>query len=285
MAATFDPELVELMAAAIGAGMRALGVHQGLSPLLDVVRDYRWGRVEETFGEDPYLVGVLGTAYVRGLQSAGVVATVKHFAGYAASRAGRNLAPVSMGPREFADVVLPPFEMAVREGGARAVMNSYAEVDGVPAGANPALLTTLLREEWGFAGTVVSDYGAVPFLRTMHRVAATDGEAGALALRAGIDIELAEVVCYGEPLAALVREGAVPEDLVDRAARHVLRLKAELGLLDAGWPGSPAPAAPVDLDPPENRRLARSLAEHGIVLLANAGDALPVGAGVSSIAL
>jgi len=271
LAATFDPERVGRMAAAIGAGMRALGVHQGLSPLLDVVRDYRWGRVEETFGEDPYLVGVLGTAYVRGLQSAGVVATVKHFAGYAASRAGRNLAPVSMGPREFADVVLPPFEMAVREGGARAVMNSYAEVDGVPAGANPHLLTTLLRDEWGFTGTVVSDYGAVPFLRTMHRVAATDGEAGALALRAGIDVELAETVCYGEALARLVRSGAVPENLVDRAARRVLRLKAELGLLD----GLPPAAAP-DLDPPENRRIARDLAERSVVLLANAGDALPM---------
>ena len=121
------------MAQAIGNDLAAVGVHQGLSPLLDVVRDYRWGRVEETCGEDPYLVGTLGSAYVQGLQAAGVHATLKHFAGYAASRAGRNHGPISMGPRELEDVILPPFEMAVREGGAKSVMNSYCDIDGVPA--------------------------------------------------------------------------------------------------------------------------------------------------------
>ncbi|MGC1208019.1 MAG: glycoside hydrolase family 3 N-terminal domain-containing protein, partial [Ornithinimicrobium sp.] len=130
--ATFDPDLIEAMAAAIGSDMAAVGIDQGLSPVLDVVRDARWGRVEETMGEDPYLVSVLGTAYVRGLQSAGVMATLKHFAGYAASRGARNHAPVSIGPREMADVVLPPFEMAVRDGGVASVMNSYADLDGVP---------------------------------------------------------------------------------------------------------------------------------------------------------
>src|ERR1700761_8825061 len=130
--ASFDPALVGEMAAAFGATMRAVGVHQGLAPVLDVTRDYRWGRVEETLGEDPYLVGAVGTAYVQGLQSAGVQATLKHFAGYSASRAGRNHAPVSMGPREFADVILPPFEMAIRIGGARSVMPAYIDIDGVP---------------------------------------------------------------------------------------------------------------------------------------------------------
>ena len=134
-AAAFDPQLVQRMAAAIGADMSAVGVHQGLSPVLDVVRDYRWGRVEETLGEDPYLVGVNATAYVRGLEGQGIVATLKHFAGYSASRGARNHAPVSMGPREFRDVIMPPFEMAIRDGGARSVMNSYADVDGVPAAA------------------------------------------------------------------------------------------------------------------------------------------------------
>ena len=123
--ATFDPDLIERMAAQIGATMRRLGVHQGLAPVLDVLRDLRWGRAEETIGEDPYLVGVIGSGYVRGLESAGVVATLKHFAGYSASRGGRNLAPVSIGPRELADVLLPPFEMALRAG-ARSVMNSYS---------------------------------------------------------------------------------------------------------------------------------------------------------------
>jgi len=159
------------MAAAFGATMRAAGVHQGLAPVLDVTRDYRWGRVEETIGEDPYLVGTVGTAYVQGLQSAGVQATLKHFAGYSASRAGRNHAPVSMGPREFADVMLPPFEMAIRIGGARSVMPTYIDRDGVPASADPNLLTALLRDELGFDGVVVSDYFAVSFIQLQHRVA------------------------------------------------------------------------------------------------------------------
>jgi len=275
--ATFDPGLVERMAAAIGRDMAALGVHQGLSPVLDVVRDYRWGRVEETIGEDPYLVATVGAAYVRGLQSAGVIATLKHFAGYSASRAARNHGPVSMGRRELIDVILPTFETAVREGGAGSVMNSYADVDGVPAGADPWLLTHVLRELWGFDGTVVSDYWAVPFLATMHRVAADLGGAGALALRAGIDVELPDTVGYGSELVAQVRQGTVDESLVDRAARRLLTQKAALGLLDAGWTPewSVRHAASVDLDAAANRALARELAERSIVLL-DAGAALPL---------
>ncbi|MEK8225868.1 glycoside hydrolase family 3 N-terminal domain-containing protein [Oerskovia sp. M15] len=161
-----------------GAGRRAhrhldagSRVHQGLAPVLDVTRDYRWGRTEETIGEDPYLVGTVGAAYVRGLEGSGVVATLKHFAGYSASRSGRNLAPVSIGPRELADVVLPPFEMALRLGGARSVMHSYTEIDGVPSAADTRLLTGLLREQWGFTGTVVADYFGIRFLETLHGVA------------------------------------------------------------------------------------------------------------------
>ena len=167
--ATFDPALIERMAARIGADMASVGVHQGLAPVLDVVRDARWGRVEETIGEDPYLVGTVGTAYVRGLESAGIVATLKHFVGYSASQAGRNLAPVSIGPRELADVLLPPFEMAMRDGRPRSVMNSYTDIDGVPAAADAALLTGLLRDTWGFDGTVVADYFAIAFLKTAAR--------------------------------------------------------------------------------------------------------------------
>ncbi|BFU45465.1 beta-glucosidase [Krasilnikovia sp. MM14-A1004] len=275
--ATFDPDLIERMAAAIGRDMAAVGVHQGLSPVLDVVRDYRWGRVEETMGEDPYLVSVLGAAYVRGLQSAGVIATLKHFAGYSASRAARNHGPVPMGRREFLDMILPAFETAVRIGGARSVMNSYADVDGVPAAADPWLLTEVLRGQWGFAGTVVSDYWAIPFLATMHRVAADTGEAGAQALAAGIDVELPDTLGYGDALVERVTRGEIGEELVDRAARRLLTQKAELGLLDAGWTpeASVAHAADVDLDSPANRALARELAERSIVLL-EAGTALPL---------
>src|SRR5690606_35929065 len=168
----------------------------------------------------------------QGLERSGIVSTLKHFAGYSASRAGRNMAPTPVGPREFADVIVEPFVMALRDGGARSVMHSYTDVDGMPAAADERLLTGLLREELGFTGLVVSDYFGISFLETRHRVAGGRGEAGALALRAGIDMELPTVRCYGEPLLELVRSGAVPEELLDRAAGRVLTMKAELGLLD-----------------------------------------------------
>jgi len=280
--ASFDPELVQEMAALIGASMRSVGVHQGLAPVLDVTRDYRWGRTEETIGEDPYLVATIATHYVRGLQSSGIVATLKHFAGYSASRAGRNLAPVSMGPREFADVILPPFETAIREGGARSVMHSYADVDGVPAAANAELLTGLLREQWGFTGTVVADYFGVKFLQSLHGIAGSEGEAARLALTAGVDVELPTVHCYGSPLAEEIGRGRIAESVVDDAVRRVLLQKCELGLLDDGWsPESPTPPDAVDLDTERSQSVALRLAEESVVLLANAG-ALPL-AGTGSI--
>jgi beta-xylosidase len=280
--ATFDPELVEQVARRIGESMRAVGVHQGLAPVLDVVRDPRWGRVEETIGEDPYLVGSLGSAYVRGLQAAGVIATVKHFAGYSASKGARNLAPVSVGPREFADVHLAPFEMAIWEAGARSVMPAYTDRDGVPASADRTLLTQLLRGEWEFEGTVVADYFAVAFLKLQHRLTDTLGGAGGLALDAGIDVELPSVKAYGETLVAEVEDGRVSEDLVDRALRRVLRQKLELGMLDPDW--SPLPQGwsaddlddldgvrgRIELDPPADRALARRVAEESVVVVANA---------------
>ena len=273
--ASFDPELVQKMASLIGRSMRSAGVHQGLAPVLDVTRDYRWGRTEETIGEDPYLVGTVGAAYVRGLESAGLVATLKHFAGYSASRGGRNLAPVHMGRRELADVILPPFEMAVRLGGARSVMNSYTEIDGVPVAADPTLLTGLLRDEWGFRGTVVSDYYAVRFLQTLHGVAAQAENAAGLALRAGIDVELPTVDTFGTPLLEAVRSGAVPEALVDRALHRVLVQKAELGLLDEDWQPLPDGADRLDFDDDEGRDVALRLARQSIVLLRNR-DELPL---------
>ena len=281
--ATFDPALVERMARRIGEDMRSVGVHQGLAPVLDVVRDARWGRVEETIGEDPYLVATVGTAYVRGLEASGIISTLKHFVGYSASKAGRNLAPVSIGPRELNDVLLPPFEMAVREGGARSVMNSYSDLDGVPSAADRWLLTELLRETWGFDGTLVADYFAVAFLKLLHGVADTWADAAGAALEAGIDVELPTVKAFGEPLRVAVAEGAIDIDLIDTALRRVLRQKGELGLLDADW--SPVPPAlegvdlsdaaavrgTIDLDSPANRDLARELAERAIVLVRNDG--------------
>ncbi|MET8911868.1 glycoside hydrolase family 3 N-terminal domain-containing protein [Micromonospora sp. NPDC004551] len=270
--AAFDPELVTEMAAAIGASMRALGIHQGLAPVLDVIQDPRWGRVDECIAEDPYLVGTIGTSYVRGLQSQGVLATLKHFAGYSASRAGRNFAPVHAGPRELADVLFPPFEMAILDGNARSIMHSYTEIDGVPVAADPTMLTGVLRDRWGFDGTVVSDYYGVAFLNLLHHVAADHAEAAEQALAAGIDIELPTGDAY-LTLGERVRAGKLDEALVDRAVLRVLRQKLELGLLDATFTDEPPPA--VDLDAPEHRSIARRLAEESVVLVANR-DVLPL---------
>ena len=286
--ATFDPELIAQVGARIGADMRRVGVHQGLAPVLDVVRDARWGRVEETIGEDPFLVATVATAYVAGVESSGVVATLKHFAGYSASKGGRNLAPVSIGPRELHDVILPPFEMAVRETGVRSVMNSYSDLDGVPTAADRSMLTGLLRETWGFEGTVVADYFSVAFLKLLHGVADSWADAAGQALAAGIDVELPTVKTFGEPLRRAVEEGVIDAGLIDTALRRVLRQKAGLGLLDPDW--SPIPEVfagvdlsdpeglrgTVDLDPAENRALAAQVAEEALVLLRNDGT-LPLG--------
>ena len=273
--ATFDPELIEEMAAAIGRDMAAVGVQQGLSPVLDVVRDARWGRVEETIGEDPYVIGTLATAYVKGLQSSGVIATLKHFAGYAASRAARNHAPVHMGRRELIDLILYPFELAVREGEVGSVMNSYADIDGEAPAASAWLLTEVLREQWGFEGTVVADYWSVAFLSTMHRVAEDQAEAARLAISAGLDVELPHTGGY-RTLAQQIRDGKLEESVLDTSVRRVLRQKVELGLLDlpedGGGEWQPQIDESVDLDSESNRALARKVAQRSLVLLKN-GDA------------
>ncbi len=267
--ASFNADLVEEMGALIGESMRQLGVHQGLAPVLDVIRDPRWGRVEECIAEDPYTVATIGTAYVKGLQSQGIHATLKHFVGYSGSQAGRNFAPLHAGPRELADVLLPPFEMAVLDGKARSVMHSYNEIDGVPVAANPELLTGLLRDTWGFDGTVVADYFGVAFLEKLHNVAGNLSQAAKLALEAGVDIELPTGDAYLGPLAAAVRAGDVPIELVDRAVLRALHQKAELGLL--GNTFNDEPPSHIDLDSPRHRAVARELAEQSVVLVANNG--------------
>ncbi|ARC56143.1 Periplasmic beta-glucosidase [Frondihabitans sp. 762G35] len=280
-ASTNDPELIREMAAAIGHDMRSLGIHQGLAPVLDVVRDYRWGRVEETLGEDPALVGEIATAYVQGLQSSGLIATLKHFAGYSASRGARNHAPVSMGPREFADVVLPPFARAVLEGRVGSVMNSYADVDGVPPAADEKLLTGILRDQWGFTGTVVSDYWAVPFLQSTHHVVETLGEAGVASLSAGMDVELPHTLGFGQNLLSAVAGGTLTEEIIDRAVLRVLAQKIELGLLDPGWTPEGDGVTTTNLDSLTNRDIAGRIAEESVILLSNRGDFLPVHAPTS----
>jgi beta-xylosidase len=279
--ATFNPALVQRMSAGIGRDMRSVGVHQGLAPVLDVVRDARWGRVEETIGEDPLLVGTIATAYVKGLEQSGIIATLKHFVGYSASKAGRNLAPVSAGPREVADVLLPPFEMAIRESGVRSVMHAYTDIDGVPSAADGRLLTGLLRDTWGFEGTVVADYFGVAFLHLLHGIAGSWGEAAVAALSAGVDVELPTVKTFGPPLAQAIEDGLLDVSVVDRALVRVLTQKVDLGLLDPEWSAMPdalggagasaSDRASIDLDSPANRAIAREVAEQSVVLLTNDG--------------
>jgi beta-xylosidase len=284
--ASFHPELVQQMATQIGTSMRAVGVHQGLAPVLDVTVDPRWGRTEETIGEDPYLVATVGTAYVRGLESTGLICTVKHFVGYSASRGGRNLAPAAVTGRQLADQLLPPFEMAIRLGGARSVMHAYTDIDGIPTAADPYLLSDVLRDTWDFTGTVVSDYFGISFLELLHGVAADPAQAAALALAAGVDVELPTVRCFGSPLIGAVERGEVDEALVDRAARRVLLQKCELGMLEPSWDPAAAVAASggeVDLAPPTARRIAGQLAQESIILLANDGI-LPL-SGLGTIAV
>jgi beta-glucosidase len=267
--ATFAPDLVERMAGLIGESMSALGIHQGLAPVLDVIRDPRWGRVEECIAEDPYLVGSVGTAFVQGLQGAGVHATLKHFVGYSASAAGRNFGPVHAGPREVADELLIPFEMAVKDGGVRAIMPAYTQLDGVPTHADPSLLTDLLRGHWGFDGVVVADYFGVAFLEVLHGLADDLADAAGQALAAGVDVELPSGNAYLEPLRRAIDEGRVPMEIVDRAVERVLRQKESLGLLDSTF--DEAPPTGVDLDSPAHRDAARALAERSVILLRNDG--------------
>ena len=273
LASTWRPDLVERMTGVIRRQMRAAGARQGLSPVLDVARDPRWGRVEETYGEDPYLTSRMGAAYVRGLQGEewrdGVLATLKHFVGHAANEGGMNWTPAHVPARELREVHLRPFAAAIRKANAQSVMSTYHEIDGVPSTASAETLTTLLRDELGFEGTVVSDYMSIEELEHSHGVARDEADAARLALSAGVDIELPRSLCYGEPLAALVEAGTLDVALVDRSVRRILRQKFELGLFENPYVDEGAVMAA--FDQPEQAQLARELAQQAAVLLKNDG--------------
>jgi beta-glucosidase len=287
LASTWEPDVIEAMTKVIREQMRAVGAHQALAPVLDVARDPRWGRTEETFGEDPYLVSRLGVAYVRGLQGEdrrqGIVATGKHFVGYSASEGGLNWAPAHIPQRELLEVFAAPFEAAVREAGLGSIMNAYHELDGVPCGASRELLETLLREDLGFDGPVVSDYFAIRMLMSYHQVAASKAEAAQLALEAGIDVELPAPNCYGEPLREALAVGSVNTALVDRSVARLLRMKFALGLFEN--PYVDADAAPAVFDTPEQRRLALRLAQKSIILLKNETELLPLSRSLRRLAV
>jgi beta-xylosidase len=283
LAAAWDPALLEALASSFARQLRAMGAHQGLAPIFDVARDPRWGRIEETYGEDPYLIAALGVAYVRGLQEgagAPVLATGKHMVGHGLPEGGMNRAPAHIGARELRDVYLWPFEAAVREAGMRSMMHAYEDVDGVPCVASRELFTTTLRDEWGFDGIVVSDYAGIDELVESHSTVGDLGAAAALALEAGIDVELPSTAAYGAPLAQALADGSVDPALVDRAVARVLAVKFELGLFESPYVDAGAAGPPLD----DDRALAREAARASIVLLENDGT-LPLREGLATIAV
>ncbi|MFC6823574.1 glycoside hydrolase family 3 N-terminal domain-containing protein [Halopelagius fulvigenes] len=286
LASTWDPDLVREITGTIRTQLEAIGTAHALSPVLDVARDLRWGRVEETFGEDPYLVAAMACGYVEGLQGDGdgISATLKHFAGHSVGEGGKNRSSVNLGRRELRETHLFPFEAAVRTANAESVMNAYHDIDGVPCASDEWLLTDVLRGEWGFDGTVVSDYYSVEFLRSEHGVAADEEEAGVMALEAGIDVELPYTDCYGDHLVNAVEAGRLSEETVDTAVRRVLRAKARKGLLDDPTVDADAASEPFGTEAADE--LTERAARESMTLLRNEDDLLPlVGEETDSVAV
>jgi beta-glucosidase len=280
LASAWDPALVERVMSVAAREARSRGCQEVLSPVVDLGRDPRWGRIEETYGEDPYLVSRLGVAAVRGYQGTTlplakdkVFATLKHFAGHGSHEGGINTAPALVPERLLRSELLVPFETAVKESGVFCVMPSYNEVDGVPSHVNRWLIEDVLRREWGFHGIVVSDYFAIEQLVSRHHVAENKGDAARRALEAGVDIELPDPDGYPE-LVAMVKDGRVAESLVDRAVTHMLRAKFLANLFEQPFV-DPEEAARTS-NTPESQALALEAARRSIVLLKNERGALPL---------
>jgi len=277
---------VEKMTDAIRKEMAAAGARQALAPVLDIARDPRWGRTEETFGEDPYLASAMGRAYVRGLQghdlADGVMATAKHFIGYGNSEGGLNWAPAHIPPRELYEVFARPFETAIREAGLASVMNAYSEMDGVPCAVSKALLTDFLRGQLGFQGLVVSDYMAIETACNYHRVARDMQEAGVQAILAGMDVELPAPTAYGL-LVDAVQKGLVDKATIDTSVRRVLEAKFKLGLFEK--PYVDAQRIREVFAKPEAKEASRLLALESMTLLKNEGSLLPLSKNMKSIAV
>lgn len=278
LAATWDPAAVGEMAALVRDQLRAIGIRQALSPVMDVARDARWGRVHETYGEDPYLVSAMSVAFTRGMQGedlrSGVIATAKHFLGYGAGEAGQNTAVTRVAERELYEVYARPFEAAIREAGLGSIMNSYSEYDGIPIVASARVLRELLRGDLGFEGTVVSDYASVKNLVDIQLVAKDAREAGILSLVGGLDVELPVPYGYGADLVAAVESGDVDAALVDEAVRRVLADKYQLGLFDQ--PFVAEEAIVLAETAPASEELSFRLAAESLTLLKNEGGLLPL---------
>jgi beta-glucosidase-like glycosyl hydrolase len=265
---TWNPELIQTVGQEIRKEAKQVGCHQGLAPVLDVSRDVRWGRTEETMGEDPYLVGVLATRYVRGLQGENreLLATLKHYVGHSFSEGARNHAPVHLGFKELNDIFLLPFEMAVKQANAGSVMPAYHDIDNEPCHASRFLLTEVLRDLWGFDGLVVADYAGINLLHTHHAVAKDKAEAAAQAFNAGLDIELPGFEC-AEHLQEAIERSDISEEKIDRIVARVLTEKFRLGLFENPYTDEDQ----VSLQSEGARNLAKEVALQSVVLLENKG--------------
>ena len=280
LAGSFDRDLMRRVQSVIARETRARGVPLVLSPVVDIVRDPRWGRIEETWGEDPYLAAEMAVAAVEGLQGPGkferlaegkVFATLKHMTGHGQPESGNNVGPAQISERTLREMFFPPFEQVVTRTAIDAVMASYNEIDGVPSHANNWLLQDVLRGEWGYQGAVVSDYYAIEDMARLHHIAKDNAAAGERALLAGVDVDLPEGAGFKD-LARSVREGRVPQSAVDNAVRRLLTMKFNAGLFDNPWPDL---AKAKTSNGPEGVALARLAAERSLVLLKNNG-ALPL---------
>jgi beta-glucosidase len=278
VASTWETDLVEKMGKVIKEQMRAVGAHQALAPVLDIARDARWGRTEETFGEDPYLTSMMGLSYIRGIQDnswkTGVMATAKHFVGYGVSEGGMNWAPPHIPYRELREIFLKPFEVAVKEAKVAAIMPGYHELDGMPCHNSIELLNDILRDEWGFEGLIVSDYFAINMLKEYHLVSSDKEEAAIQAIRAGVDVELPSTDCYGAPLKKALEKQLIDESLIDRSVAKILKMKFLMGLFEN--PYIDEERAATKFDTPEQRDLAYKIACKSIVLLKNENNTLPI---------
>ena len=285
-ASTFNRELIFQMGEAIALEARLQGAHIGYGPILDIARDPRWSRMEETFGEDPVLSGTLGSEFVKGLQGSDikegkhVYSTLKHFAAYGIPVGGHNGQPAQIGTRELFTDHLSPFKMAV-EAGAKTIMTSYNTVDGIPSTSNRYLLTDVLRNQWGFNGFVFSDLGSVEGIATSHRTAPSIKHAAALALHAGVDVDLGGNA-YGRNLEKALEEGLITEDELNTAVANVLRLKFDMGLFENPYVDPQKSKETVRNQ--NHKAVARDVARQGTVLLKN-NNLLPLSKDIKSIAV
>lgn len=288
-ASTWEPELIEAMSQVVQKQMRVVGAHQALSPVLDVARDPRWGRTEETYGEDPYLISRMGVAYVKGLQGeslkTGIIATGKHFLGYSLSQGGRNWAPSFIPPRELLEVFAKPFEAAIHEANIGSIMNGYQEIDGIPIGVSHEILTELLRNKLNFKRVVVSDYGTILTASLLHRIAPNAHEAAIRAFNAGLEVELPTTTGYGRKFVKAVTEGRVSEDKLNQTVSRILTEKFELGLFEDPYVDEDPQKIKNIYDSPSTKELARKIALKSMVLLKNENDLLPIDRNIKSIAV